>query len=106
MTDFAQSAQDHCIFIELAQHNTLGFDQGLALHWEALHLTVMFQRCAGAGWVQAAAMQASALLRCLAAVPADKAFYQAGEAYWLPLSRVMCSAAFTAQAGHGSASSP
>ncbi len=72
------------MFVGLAQRSILGFDQGLALHWEALHLTVMFRRCAGAGWVQAAAMQASALLRCLVTVPADKAFYQAGEAYGFP----------------------
>ncbi len=53
--------------------------QELVRWWEAVHYTVLRQRCAEAGMHNLAAKQASSLLRYIGAVPADKAFYEAGE---------------------------
>lgn len=58
----------------------LAGDDALRAHAEAVHLAVMHRRCTGAGWAAAAGMQACALLRYLAILPADKAFHQAGAA--------------------------
>ena len=58
----------------------LAGDDALRAHAEAVHLTVLFRRCADAGWAAAAGMQAAALLRYLAILPADKAFHRAGAA--------------------------
>ena len=57
----------------------LAGDDALRAHAEAVHLAVLLRRCAGSGWAAAAAMQACALLRYLAILPADKAFHQAGK---------------------------
>ena len=68
--------------------------QELVNWWEAAHYTVLQQRCAEAGMQDLAAKQATSLLRYIGAIPADKAFYEAGdgmtEFLWLdifPLSK-------------------
>ncbi len=53
--------------------------QELVRWWEAVHYTVLQWRCAEAGMHNLAAKQATSLLRYIGAVPADKAFYEAGE---------------------------
>lgn len=57
--------------------------QELVRWWEAVHYTVLRRRCAEAGMHNLAAKQATSLLRYIGAVPADKAFYEAGEQHAL-----------------------
>ena len=57
--------------------------QELVRWWEAVHYTVLRRRCAEAGMHDLAAMQATSLLRYIGAIPADKAFYEAGAAFML-----------------------
>lgn len=52
--------------------------QELVSWWEAAHYTVLQRRCAEAGMPDLAAKQATSLLRYIGAIPADKAFYEAG----------------------------
>ncbi len=52
--------------------------QELVRWWEAVHYTALRRRCAEAGMHNLAAKQATSLLRYIGAVPADKAFYEAG----------------------------
>jgi len=52
--------------------------QELVSWWEAVHYAVLRRRCAEAGMHDLAAKQATCLLRYIGAVPADKAFYEAG----------------------------
>ncbi len=57
--------------------------QELVRWWEAVHYTALRRRCAEAGMHNLAAKQATSLLRYIGAVPADKAFYEAGEQHAL-----------------------
>ena len=57
--------------------------QELVRWWEAVHFTVLRRRCAEAGMHNLAAKQATSILRYIGAVPADKAFYEAGEQHAL-----------------------
>lgn len=57
--------------------------QELVRWWEAVHYTVLRRRCVEAGMHNLAAKQATSLLRYIGAVPADKAFYEAGEQHAL-----------------------
>ncbi len=57
--------------------------QELVRWWEAVHYTVLRRRCAEAGMHNLAAKQATSILRYIGAVPADKAFYEAGEQHAL-----------------------
>ena len=52
--------------------------QELVTWWEAVHYTALQRRCAEAGMLELAAKQATSLLRYIGAIPADKAFFQAG----------------------------
>ena len=52
--------------------------QELVSWWEAAHYTVLQRRCAEAGMHDLAGKQAASLLRYIGAIPADKAFYEAG----------------------------
>lgn len=53
--------------------------QELVSWWEAAHYSVLQRRCAEAGMHDLAAKQASSLLRYIGVIPADKAFYEAGD---------------------------
>ena len=61
-------------------HVGLLFHQDLVSWWEAAHYTGLQRRCAEAGMHDLAAKQATSLLRYIGAIPADKAFYEAGSA--------------------------
>ena len=60
--------------------------QELVRWWEAVHYTVLRRRCAEAGLQDLAAKQTTSLLRYIGAIPADKAFYEAGGSYSGPFS--------------------
>lgn len=57
--------------------------QELVRWWEAVHYAVLHRRCAEAGMHNLAAKQATSLLRYIGALPADKAFYEAGKQHAL-----------------------
>jgi hypothetical protein len=62
--------------------------QELVRWWEAVHYTALRRRCAEAGMHNLAAKQATSLLRYIGAVPADKAFYEAGKQHALSATLV------------------